>query len=244
MLTPIRPRDLLTALLTASLSLVPACDRRPGEAEAEAPPGQVAAGSGETEASEGEAVARSQDESAASPDAGAAAEEAPVITLPTGPPRPWDQEPGSLMPEYGAQRLDGSAVTLAELGDGPLLLNFWATWCVPCRAEFPVLSELQSRLGPSGLRVVGVSLDGLAGAEVQEFAEREGLHYTVLQDPEVAAETLFGVPPVPRNFVFDRGGRLVYAQTGGSENSIAALVAAAEAVMAAPDATTDDRRGP
>jgi cytochrome c biogenesis protein CcmG, thiol:disulfide interchange protein DsbE len=159
------------------------------------------------------------------------------IVLPTEPGHPWDGEPGALMPEYVAQTLEGGVLSLSELRGDPVVLNFWATWCVPCREEFPVLSELQSRLGPSGLRVLGVSLDGQASADdLRHFAQSNGLDYTVLHDPEMAAQDVFGVPPIPGSFVFDREGRLVFSAIGGGEGSIAELVVAAEAVSRAPGA--------
>jgi peroxiredoxin len=130
-------------------------------------------------------------------------------------PRAWDGKPGSRAPAYMATGLDGSQVALADLRGRPLLLNFWATWCLPCRQETPALAALHEQYAPDGLQVVGVSVDA-AGEEnrVRRFIQEEGVNYTTLMDPADNASRTFGLPMLPVSFLFDGRGVLVWSRFG------------------------------
>jgi thiol-disulfide isomerase/thioredoxin len=129
--------------------------------------------------------------------------------------RPWDREPGSLAPEYEARAMDGSTVSLAEMRGRPFLVNFWATWCEPCREEMPELAALQERHRERGLRVIGVSLDapGLE-SQVRSFVAEMEIPYLILNDSEGRAPALFGTSVLPATFLFDPEGVLVWRRFG------------------------------
>jgi thiol-disulfide isomerase/thioredoxin len=88
-----------------------------------------------------------------------------------------------------------------------MLLNFWATWCGPCRAEIPELNKLQRDFEASGLAVIGVSWDDSA-AGVREFQKEIRQDYTVLLGGEDAQSKFEGVRSLPTTYVIDRGGRI------------------------------------
>jgi len=117
--------------------------------------------------------------------------------------------------EYGGTTLAGDSVSLAGLRGEAVLLNLWATWCVPCRTETPYLQSIAEEYGDRGLRVVGVSQDvGDAGADIRAFVERYGVTYTILHDPRMRGLDLYRVNGLPGTFLIDREGVLRWMQYG------------------------------
>ncbi|MEX1184113.1 MAG: TlpA disulfide reductase family protein [Gemmatimonadota bacterium] len=115
---------------------------------------------------------------------------------------------GSDAPAYGARTLDGDSVSLADL-DGPVMLNVWATWCHPCLEEMPGLQAVHATYAGSGLRVVGVSVDGArADADVREFVRQHGIAFVILRDPSDRFARTFRTNGVPETFLIDRDGRI------------------------------------
>jgi thiol-disulfide isomerase/thioredoxin len=89
-----------------------------------------------------------------------------------------------------------------------VLLNFWATWCVPCREEMPALETLARELAPRGLAVVGVNFKE-SRAEVQAFVREHALRFPMLLDADGRTSQLYQVFALPATFVVDRRGNLV-----------------------------------
>jgi len=117
--------------------------------------------------------------------------------------------------EYPAATLAGDTVRLASLRGDVVLLNLWATWCVPCRRETPYLEDLSEEYRERGLKVVGVSLDtGDAAADVAMFVEEYGVTYTILHDPQMRGMDLYQVPGLPATFLIDREGVLRWIRYG------------------------------
>lgn len=90
-------------------------------------------------------------------------------------------EPGRAAPNFALQDLDGQTVTLADFRGRLVLLNFWASWCGPCRGETPDLQALQARVGGAGFTVVGVNQQETA-SDARSFAAQFGVTYPVLLD--------------------------------------------------------------
>lgn len=134
---------------------------------------------------------------------------------------------GSLAPAFAARRLDGDSVRLTELRDQVVLLNVWATWCIPCRKEMPELQALHTELAEQGLHVVGVSVDEQsADATVRNFTTDLGITYTILRDPAESVSFLFQIPGVPATFLIDREGRIAWRHIGPFDRDNPALRAA------------------
>lgn len=129
---------------------------------------------------------------------------------PDGPPRV-----GDLAPTYQSRTLDGETLAVGTAKDGPVLLNFWATWCTPCRTETPFLQEIHDRYGPRGLRVVGVSMDSPGSKpEIRAFVEEMGVSYRVVHDARQRGMDVFHLLGLPATFVLDRRGTIRFARIG------------------------------
>ncbi|HKT13503.1 MAG TPA: TlpA disulfide reductase family protein [Terriglobia bacterium] len=103
--------------------------------------------------------------------------------------------------------LEGHEWTLKNLHGKVVLVNFWATWCPPCRKEIPDLEALSKRFKGQGLVVLGISDDDTI--KVKAFARREKINYPILLDPEHQVNKLYSVAGIPMSFVYDRDGKLV-----------------------------------
>ncbi|MBA2763896.1 MAG: TlpA family protein disulfide reductase [Thermoleophilaceae bacterium] len=117
-------------------------------------------------------------------------------------------------PPLTLPRLDGSGTTsLADLEGDVVVLNYWASWCEPCREESPALQAFHERIEGRGGLVLGVdALDVTADAEA--FIEEFGLTYPMLRDVEAETAGRFGVAGYPETIVIDRRGRIVAIQRG------------------------------
>jgi cytochrome c-type biogenesis protein len=123
-----------------------------------------------------------------------------------------DATSARLAPELQLKTLDGQPFQLASLRGRVVLLNFWATWCVPCRAEIPDFSAMQRDLGARGLTIVGVSADDTV-EDVREFQKTLKQDYTVVLAAS-DAKSVYGVVGLPKTFVIDRAGRIRKEITG------------------------------
>ena len=110
-------------------------------------------------------------------------------------------------PEFALKDLGGKTWTFSELRGKVVLVNFWATWCPPCRKEMPDLETLYQRFGPKGLVVLGISDE--EAAKVEPFIRERKVSFPVLLDPGRKVNEMFVVQGIPRSFVYDREGRLV-----------------------------------
>jgi len=110
-------------------------------------------------------------------------------------------------PEFALKDLSGKTWTFAELRGKVVLVNFWATWCPPCRKEMPDLEALYERFGAQGLAVLGISDE--EAAKVQPFIRERKISFPVLLDPGRKVNEMFVVEGIPKTFVYDRDGKLV-----------------------------------
>lgn len=128
------------------------------------------------------------------------------------------ETPASLAPEWTAEDLEGKARSLSELRGKVVLLDFWATWCAPCRAEIPEYIALQAKHAADGLVVVGMSLDTLPAEAVRAFVRKAGINYPViLTDGEIAAT--YGVQVLPTTVLIDREGRVRHRKEGAMRDA-------------------------
>jgi peroxiredoxin len=110
-------------------------------------------------------------------------------------------------PEFTLKDLGGKTWTFSELRGKVVLVNFWATWCPPCRKEMPDLETLYGRFGSKGLVVLGISDE--EAAKVEPFIRERKVSFPVLLDPGRKVNEMFVVDGIPKSFVYDREGKLV-----------------------------------
>lgn len=127
--------------------------------------------------------------------------------------------------------LDGKPFTLASLRGKVVVLDFWASWCAPCRKSFPFLDALQKSHAAEGLQVVGVTLEEDDDA-VNGFLAAVPVSFTIARDPSEAAGEAFGVVAMPTTFLIGRDGRLE-ARFEGGDASVHDKVEAAVATLLA-----------
>jgi len=116
---------------------------------------------------------------------------------------------GSPAPDFELTRLDGKQVKLSDFRGQAVLLNFWATWCAPCKIEMPWFVDLQKQYGPKGLAVLGVAMDDASKDDIAKFAKEMGVNYPILLGKEAVGEMYGGVQFLPTTFYIDRQGRVV-----------------------------------
>src|ERR1700690_2791575 len=109
--------------------------------------------------------------------------------------------------DFTLKDITGKAWTFSELRGKVVLVNFWATWCPPCRKEMPDLEALYERFSAKGLVVLGISDE--KGAKVEPFIRERKVSFPVLLDPGRKVNEMFVVEGIPKSFVYDRGGKLV-----------------------------------
>lgn len=124
---------------------------------------------------------------------------------------------GHNAPDFVLTDLKGHVVKLSDLRGKAVVLNFWATWCPPCKEEIPWFVELQNRYGSQGLQIVGVSMDDGDQKDVEKFAAENSINYPVLLGKEKVAEQYGGIEYLPTTFYIDRNGVVmdrVFGQAG------------------------------
>lgn len=150
---------------------------------------------------------------------------------------PGGPAPRALSGDFSLRTLDGRRVTLSEqLGRGPVLLDFWATWCHPCQEELGHLERLHRRFGAAGLRVLGIAIDGpQTRAQVGAAARRHGLSFPVLLDEEGRAMEAFDPRgTAPYVVLLDRRGRVARTLEGYTPGDEAALEEAVVRLLGQP----------
>jgi cytochrome c biogenesis protein CcmG/thiol:disulfide interchange protein DsbE len=133
---------------------------------------------------------------------------------------------GKPAPAFALEDLSGKKVSLASYKGKALLINFWATWCAPCKIETPWLVELRDQYAPQGFEILGISTEGddlkpddKAGwakdkAAIQKSVEQMHMPYPVLINGDSLADTYGGLDAMPTSFFVDRNGKIVAAQLG------------------------------
>jgi thiol-disulfide isomerase/thioredoxin len=121
---------------------------------------------------------------------------------------------GKAAPDFALASLDGKKVKLSDFRGKAVLLNFWATWCSPCKVEMPWFEQLQKQYGRDGLVVLGVAMDDSEPATIAKFASDLGVNYQVLLGTDKVSDDYGDVQYLPTTFYIGRDGMIVDKMTG------------------------------
>ena len=116
---------------------------------------------------------------------------------------------GQLAPDFALISLDGKTLKLSDFHGKAVLLNFWATWCEPCKIEMPWFIDLQKKYGAQGFQVVGVAMDDASPSDIADFAKKMGVNYPIVIGKEAVGDQYGGLPYLPSTFYIDRDGKVI-----------------------------------
>jgi thiol-disulfide isomerase/thioredoxin len=112
-------------------------------------------------------------------------------------------------PDFSLESLDGKTTHLSDFRGKAVLLNFWATWCAPCKIEMPWFIDLQKQYASQGLQIVGVAMDDSSKQDIAQFAKDMGVNYPILIGKESVGQEYGGVNGLPESFLIARDGHIV-----------------------------------
>jgi peroxiredoxin len=123
---------------------------------------------------------------------------------------------GKRAPDFTLRTLEGKKLSLSDYKGKAVLINFWATWCAPCKIEMPWLIALRSQYAPQGFEILGVSEDDAdtPRAKLAKFGQEEGLNYPLLMGDDAISRKYGGVEFLPTSYFVGRDGKIV-AETAG-----------------------------
>ena len=122
-------------------------------------------------------------------------------------------------PAFSLTDTNGKPLNLADLKGKVVLLDFWATWCAPCKVEIPHFVEMQKKYGPQGLQIVGLSIDDDA-KPVREFTQKMGMNYPVAMADEKLTTQYGGILGLPVAFMIDKNGNIVSKFVGETKPEV------------------------
>ncbi len=141
---------------------------------------------------------------------------------------------GFAAPDFTLDTLDGTTLALSELRGHPVLLNFWASWCLPCRTEMPAIERVHQRLQDQGLVVVGLNATSQdSEAAARSFAQEYGLTFPIALDRLGAASAQYDLMGLPSTYFIDRDG-IVRDVIIGGPMSEAVMLAKSQELLKAP----------
>jgi len=117
-------------------------------------------------------------------------------------------------PEFSLKDSTGKALKLSDLKGKVVLLNFWATWCGPCKIEIPWFIEFEQKYKDKGFAVLGVSMDEDGWKDVKPYVESKKINYRVVVGDDTTATLYGGVDSLPTTFIVDRDGKIAAVHVG------------------------------
>jgi peroxiredoxin len=112
-------------------------------------------------------------------------------------------------PDFTLQSLEGKSVRLSDYRGKAILLNFWATYCDPCKVEMPWIVDLQKQYASQGLQVIGVAMDEVGPEEIAKFAKQMNVNYPILIGKDEVGDAYGGLLYLPTTFYIGRDGKIV-----------------------------------
>ncbi len=124
---------------------------------------------------------------------------------------------GAPSPPFTLNDLNGKPVSLSEYNGQVVLLNFWATWCGPCRVEMPAMESLYQEMKSQGLVILAVSVDAQGTSVTRPFQEAMGLTFPILHDPDYEVGLAYGARTLPITYLLDRQGVIQHRVFGARD---------------------------
>jgi thiol-disulfide isomerase/thioredoxin len=121
---------------------------------------------------------------------------------------------GRTAPAWSLVNVDGKRLQSTDFLGKVVVIDFWATWCPPCRMEIPGYVALQRKYGDQGLVIVGISLDQAGVAAVKTFLNQNGVDYPVVMGDAAVVKAFGGIEGIPTTFVIDRTGKVAFSKVG------------------------------
>lgn len=123
-------------------------------------------------------------------------------------------------PTWSLTDIEGKSVGSEALKGKVVVVDFWATWCAPCREEIPGYIEMQKKYGKDGLVIVGVSVDTGGPAKVVDFAKKFGVNYTLVMADNDMVQAFGGLNAIPTTFLIDREGNIRDVKIGSMPTAV------------------------
>ncbi len=124
---------------------------------------------------------------------------------------------GHLAPDFVLTTLDGREVRLSDYRGHVVFLNFWATWCGPCKIEMPAMERLYREYRRQGFAILAVSTDSEGAVVTRPYRDSLGLSFTIVHDPEALVMRLYGVRSLPETFLVNREGVITHRLFGSRD---------------------------
>lgn len=134
-------------------------------------------------------------------------------------------------PDFSLKNLKGETVKLSDLKGKVVMINFWASWCAPCRQEMPLLEDMSKEYGKAGFVLLGVNLDE-DSADAKDFLKTTPVTFPILLDPEASVAELYKNEAMPSSYFVDREGNLAYLHKGYRPGEEAEYVAVIKKLLA------------
>jgi cytochrome c biogenesis protein CcmG/thiol:disulfide interchange protein DsbE len=123
-------------------------------------------------------------------------------------------------PDFSLKDISGLEKKLSDFKDKVLIIDFWATWCPPCRAEIPHFIDLYNQYKDKGLEIIGIALDLKGERVVPPFAAENKINYTILLGNEEVADLYGGIAAIPTTFIVDKDGNIRKKYIGYNEKEV------------------------
>ncbi len=124
---------------------------------------------------------------------------------------------GFSAPQFGLYDLSGNLVRLSDFRGRVVLLNFWATWCGPCKREIPSLERLYQTMKDKGFEIVAVNAEKTPGSRVASFAQQYRMSFPILLNPKRDVGSKYWIRAIPTSFLLDKNGVIRWKIVGGRE---------------------------